>query len=124
MDQTGRNLYLTGGSGLRDTGSNQAVKLRFSMDPLDKVLRCESEDLPTLLRKRFHHSSMIVRDCLFVFFGKTYNRIESDCKEFEYLSLNQKNAGFKNLNCDYPEENKGKKERVFRQPMIFPQTSA
>ena len=72
MDSTGRNLYLTGGCGLRDTGSNQAVKLQFSMDPLDRVLKCQSKNLFSLNNKRFHHSSMIVRDHLFVFFGDTY----------------------------------------------------
>ena len=79
MDSTGRNLYLTGGCGLRDTGSNQAVKLRFSMDPLDRVLKCESKTLSNLRNKRFHHSSMIVRDHLFVFFGDTYNKMSMRC---------------------------------------------
>jgi hypothetical protein len=79
MDSTGRNLYLTGGCGLREAGSNQAVKLQFSMDPLDRVLKCQSRPLPSLRIKRFYHSSMIVRDHLFVFFGHTYNKMQIQC---------------------------------------------
>ena len=74
MDQTGRTLYLTGGSGPRDTvaPSSQAVKLQFSMDPLSRELKCASQQLPPLRSKRFHHSSMVVRNNLFVFFGSTH----------------------------------------------------
>jgi hypothetical protein len=40
MDSTGRNVYLTGGVNARGEATQQAVKLEFSMNPIDKELLC------------------------------------------------------------------------------------
>jgi hypothetical protein len=121
MDQTGRTLYLTGGSGPRDTvaPSSQAVKLQFSMDPLSRELKCASQQLPPLRSKRFHHSSMVVRNNLFVFFGSTHRKGHGSvpCMKFEYLPLNGNQYEFKEIDCEGIIDSK-----YFKMPMIFPQT--
>jgi hypothetical protein len=75
MDSTGRNVYLTGGTNQRGEATQQAVKLEFSMDPIDKELKCKAVEMPKLHIKRANHSSLVVRNHLFLLFGDTYRKM-------------------------------------------------
>ncbi len=68
-----------------------------------EIMFCASQQLPLLRSKRFHHSSMVVRKNLFVFFGSTHRKGHGSvpCMKFEYLPLNGNQYEFKEIDCDW-----------------------
>ena len=88
------------------------------MGPIDKVLKCESKQMPRLHLKRANHSSIVARDHLFLFFGNTYKAMNMQCSEFEYIHLSGENPTFTPLKLDECETSL----HFFKSPMIFPET--
>ena len=68
-----------------------------------------------LNKPRKEHSSIIIKDCLFVLFGE--HKEGQACMTVKYLPLSDPDQSFRILQLKTPHRNK---PLVFKRPMIFP----